>query len=84
MQRQSKTLKERLKCFMCFVTRKQKLLQMETIIEKLQKSNKKFLEILLFSQKTKKVIKSVHGLRSEEVLAIKFKDGQVKVKVLNN
>ena len=65
--------------------RKQKLLQMETVIEKLQKSNKKFSRNpVIFTKDKKKVIKSVHGLRGEEVLAIKFKDGQIKVKVLNN
>ncbi|GIR48194.1 MAG: hypothetical protein CM15mP58_02910 [Burkholderiaceae bacterium] len=65
--------------------RKQKLLQMETVIEKLQKSNKKFSRNpVIFTKDKKKVIKSVHGLRSDEVLAIKFKDGQIKVKVLNN
>ena len=67
------------------LARKQKLLQLETIIEKLQKSNKKYSRNpVIFTKDKKKVIKSVHGLRSEEVLAIKFKDGQVKVKVLNN
>ena len=65
--------------------RKQKLLQMETIIEKLQKSNKKYSRNpVIFTKDKKKVIKSVHGLRGDEVLAIKFKDGQIKVKVLNN
>ena len=65
--------------------RKQKLLQMETIIEKLQKTNKKYSRNpVIFTKDKKKVIKSVHGLRSDEVLAIKFNDGQIKVKVLNN
>ena len=65
--------------------RKQKLLQMETIIEKLQKTNKKFSRNpVIFTKDKKKVIKSVHGLRGDEVLAIKFKDGEVKAKVLNN
>ena len=65
--------------------RKQKLLQMETVIEKLQKSNKKYsLNPVIFTKDKKKVIKSVHGLRGDEVLAIKFKDGFIKVKVLNN
>ena len=65
--------------------RKQKLLQMEDVIEKLQKSNKKFSRNpVIFTKDKKKVIKSVHGLRSDEVLAIKFKDGQIKVKVLNS
>ena len=67
------------------LARKQKLLQMETIIEKLQKSNKKYSRNpVIFTKDKKKVIKSVHGLRGDEVLAIKFKDGQIKVKVLNN
>ena len=44
--------------------RKQKLLQMETIIEKLQKSNKKYSRNpVIFTKDKKKVIKSVHGLR---------------------
>ena len=61
--------------------RKQKLLQMETIIEKLQKSNKKYSRNpVIFTKDKKKVIKSVHGLRSDEVLAIKFKDGEDKSK----
>ena len=65
--------------------RKQKLLQMETVIEKLQKSNKKYsLNPVIFTKDKKKVIKSVNGLRGDEVLAIKFKDGLIKVKVLNN
>ena len=65
--------------------RKQKLLQMETIIERLQKANTKYSRNpVIFTKDKKKVIKSVHGLRSDEVLAIKFKDGQIKVKVLNN
>ena len=65
--------------------RKQKLLQMEAVIEKLQKNNKKFSRNpIIFTKDKKKVIKSVHGLRSDEVLAIKFIDGQIKVKVLNN
>ena len=64
--------------------RKQKLLQMETIIEKLQKTNKKFSRNpVIFTKDKKKVIKSVHGLRSEEVLAIKFRDGEIKVKIIN-
>ena len=50
--------------------RKQKLLQMETIIEKLQKTNKKYSRNpVIFTKDKKKVIKSVHGLRSDEVLA---------------
>ena len=65
--------------------RKQKLLQMQTVIEKLQKSNQKFSRNpIIFTKDKKKVIKSVHGLRSDEVLAIKFMDGQITVKVLNN
>ena len=65
--------------------RKQKLLQMQTVIEKLQKSNQKFSRNpVIFTKDKKKVIKSVHGLRSDEVIAIKFTDGQIKVKVLNN
>ena len=36
------------------LARKQQLLHLETIIEKLRKSNKKYSEILLFSQKTRK------------------------------
>ena len=65
--------------------RKQKLLQMETVIEKLQKSNKKYsLNPVIFTKDKKKVIKSVNGLRGDEVLVIKFKDGLIKVKVLNN
>ena len=67
------------------LARKQQLLQLETIIEKLRKSNKKYSRNpVIFTKDKKKVIKSVHELRREEVLAIKFKDGQVKVKVLNN
>jgi len=65
--------------------RKQKLLQMEAVIEKLQKSNKKFSRNpVIFTKDKKKVIKSVRGLRGEEVLAIEFSDGQVIVKVLDN
>ena len=67
------------------LARKQKLLQIETIIEKLQKSNKKYSRNpVIFTKDKKKVIKSVHGLRGDEVLDIEFKDGQIKVKVLNN
>ena len=67
------------------LARKQQLLQLETIIEKLRKSNKKYSRNpVIFTKDQKKVIKSVHGLRSDEVLAIKFKDGQIKVKVLNS
>ena len=58
---------------------------MEPIIEKIQKTNKKFsINPVIFTKDKKKVIKSVHGLRGDEVLAIKFKDGEVKAKVLNN
>ena len=60
--------------------RKQKLLQMETIIESYKKLIRNILGILLFLQKTKKVIKSAHGLCGDEVLAIKFKDGEIKAK----
>ena len=64
--------------------RKQKLLQMEAVIEKLQKSNEKFSRNpVIFTKDKKKVIKSVRGLCGEEVLAIKFTDGQIEVKVLN-
>ena len=64
--------------------RKQKLLQMEAVIEKLQKSNKKFSRNpVIFTKDKKKVIKSARGLCGGEVLALKFTDGQVKVKVLN-
>ena len=67
------------------LARKQQLLQLETIIEKLRKSNKKYSRNpVIFTKDKKKVIKSVHELRREEVLAIKFKDGEAKVKVLNN
>ena len=67
------------------LARNQQLLQLETIIEKLRKSNKKYSRNpVIFTKDKKKVIKSVHELRREEVLAIKFKDGEAKVKVLNN
>ena len=67
------------------LARKQQLLQFETIVEKLRKSNKKYSRNpVIFTKDRKKVIKSVYELRREDVLAIKFKDGQVKVKVLNN
>ena len=69
------------------LARKQQLLHLETIIEKLRKSNKKYSRNpVIFTKDKKKVIKSVHELRREEVLAIEFRDGQlkVKVKVLNN
>ena len=82
-----KTLERRAsKVFHGFLfNRKQKLLQMETIIEKLQKTNKKYSRNpVIFTKDKKKVIKSVHGLRGDEVLAIKFKDGEIKAKVLNN
>ena len=50
-----------------------------------KKANKKYSRNpVIFTKDKKKVIKSVHGLRGDEVLAIKFKDGQIKVKVLNN
>ena len=66
-------------------TRRQKLVQMEAVIEKLQKSNRNFSRNpVIFTRDKKKVIKSVHGLRGDEVIAIKFKDGEVKAKVLNN
>ena len=64
---------------------KQKLVQIEAVIEKLQKSNRKVSgNPVIFTKDKKKVIKSVHGLRDDEVIAIKFKDGEVKAKVLNN
>ena len=57
---------------------------MEAVIEKLQKSNEKFSRNpVIFTKDKKKVIKSVRGLCGEEVLAIKFTDGQIEVKVLN-
>ena len=60
-------------------------MQIEAVIEKLQKSNKKYSRNpVILSKDKKKVIKSVHGLRGDEVIAIKFKDGEVKAKVLNN
>ncbi len=63
------------------LARKQQLLQLETIIEKLRKSNKKYSRNpVIFTKDKKKVIKSVHELRREEVLAIKFKDGESKSK----
>ncbi len=66
-------------------TRKQKLVQMEAVIEKLQKCNRKASRNpVIFTKDKKKVIKSVHGLRGDEVIAIKFTDGEVKAKVLNN
>jgi len=66
-------------------TRKKKLVQMEAVIETLQKSNRKVSRNpVILTKDKKKVIKSVHGLRRDEVLAIKFMDGQITVKVLNN
>ena len=65
--------------------RKQKLAQMEAVIQKLQKSNRKVSRNpVIFAKDKKKVIKSVHGLRGDEVIAIKFNDGEVKARVLNN
>ena len=64
---------------------KQKLVQMEAVIEKLQKSYRKASNNpVIFTKDKKKVIKSLQGLRGDEVIAIKFKDGEVKAKVLNN
>ena len=66
-------------------TRKQKLVQLEAVIEKLQKSNQKVSRNpVIFTKDKRKAIKSVHGLRGDEVIAIKFKDGEVNAKVLNN
>ena len=64
--------------------RKQKLLQMELLLKSYKKVMKFSRNPVIFTKDKKKVIKSVRGLRGEEVLAIEFRDGQVKVKVLNN
>ncbi len=85
--RSLKTLEDRaFKLFQgVLFARKQKLLQMEAVIEKIQKSNEKFSKNpVIFTKDKKKVVKSVQGLRGDEVIAIKFTDGEVKAKVLNN
>ena len=68
-----------------FLTRRDKLLQMEFLVEQLRKTNEKFSKnTAVYAKDKKKLIKRRHGLRVNEILAIRFKDGYVMAKVLDN
>tara|TARA_B100000963_G_scaffold350046_1_gene359792 strand:+ start:156 stop:1340 length:1185 start_codon:yes stop_codon:yes gene_type:complete len=65
-----------------FLSRQQKLVRMENLLEKLKKTNKKVCENpIIYSNDKKRLIRSGLKLRIDEVISIKFYDGIVNAKV---